>query len=174
MPHLPSLPEDADLRDLAALFPEPLAGLRAFGERLMYGGSPFTLGERELIAGFVSGVNACAYCHGIHAAVAAEHGIDRDLFATLMTDLGQAPVDDRWRALFVHLRKLTETPARITKGDVDRLFAAGWDERSIFDATLICGYFNLLNRLVDGVGIATDDAGSRAAAKRIAAEGLSG
>jgi AhpD family alkylhydroperoxidase len=31
--------------------------------------------ERELIAAYVAGLNACGYCHGIHIAVAEAFGI---------------------------------------------------------------------------------------------------
>ena len=35
---------------------------------------------------------------------------------------------------------------------------------------LVCAYFNLLNRVVDGVGLSRDDAYYRAAGERLAAE----
>jgi AhpD family alkylhydroperoxidase len=39
------------------------------------GPSPFTVAERELIAAYVSGLNACGYCHGIHRVTADAFGV---------------------------------------------------------------------------------------------------
>ncbi len=41
----------------------------------------------------------------------------------------------------------------MTRADADRVYAAGWDERALFDAISICGLFNLMNRIVEGSGI---------------------
>ena len=35
--------------------------------------------EKETIAAFVSGLNACQFCYGSHAAVAAHFGIEADI-----------------------------------------------------------------------------------------------
>jgi uncharacterized peroxidase-related enzyme len=174
MSHLPSLADDASLPDFTAAFPEPFARLRDWGERLMYGASSFTLGERELIAGFVSGLNACGYCHGTHAAVAANHGIDPALLAALLDDPDKAAIDDRWRPLFAYLRKLTLHPSRVTRGDVATALDAGWSEQAVVDAALVCAYFNMLNRVVDGVGIERDSAYYRESGARLAAEARAG
>ena len=174
MAHLPSSADEASLGDFAAAFPEPLARLRDWGERLMYGASSFTLGERELIAGFVSDLNACDYCHGTHAEVAANHGIDPTLLKALLDDADNAAIDDRWRPLLAYLRKLALSPRRVTRGDVTAALDAGWSEQAVVDAALVCAYFNLLNRVVDGVGIERDAAYYRTAGERLAAEAQAG
>lgn len=70
MPLLRSLPENASLADLRSLFADLTDKLRPYAEHLMRGPSPFTPAERELIAAYVSGVNSCRYCHGVHSHVA--------------------------------------------------------------------------------------------------------
>ena len=52
---------------------------------------------------------------------------------------------------FVH--KLTLSPSRMTAADAEAVFAAGWNDRALHDAAAICGLFNLMSRLVDGLGI---------------------
>ena len=71
MPYLPSLHEDAKLPDVFRAFPSSAAPLLELHEALMRGPSPFSIGERELIAAYVSALNACAYCAGVHGATAA-------------------------------------------------------------------------------------------------------
>ena len=74
-PHLRSLPDNATLAHLRSQYGELLDLLRPYAERLMRGPSPFSPGEREMIAAYVSGVNSCRYCHGTHSLVALGFGI---------------------------------------------------------------------------------------------------
>jgi len=48
---------------------------------------------------------------------------------------------------------LSTAPAIIGPAGVERLRAAGFDDRSIHDATQVIGYFNYINRLADGLGV---------------------
>ena len=65
---LPSIPDDAKVPHVLALFSD--RGSRAgralfeFHEALLRGESPFTVPQREMMAAFVSGINACEYCYG--------------------------------------------------------------------------------------------------------------
>ena len=75
MAYLPSLPDHASLLDVFRMFPETSEPLLSFHEVLLRGPSPFTEAERELIAAYVSGLNGCRYCHGVHAATAERLGV---------------------------------------------------------------------------------------------------
>jgi uncharacterized peroxidase-related enzyme len=156
MPFPPSFPPNADVRTVMAQRPDLYAHWHRVGEAIMRGPSPFTPGERELIAGYVSGVNACAYCHGAHTAVAVAFGFPEDLMLRLLDDLDGAPIADRMKPVLRFVRKLTLAPARMTAADAEAIFAAGWDEIALHDAVAVCGYFNFMNRLVLGHGIEFD------------------
>lgn len=56
------------------------------------------------------------------------------------------------RALCGWAEKLTRTPGAMTAADVEALRRAGWDDRAIHDACQVVGYFNYINRIVDGLG----------------------
>lgn len=164
MPLLRSLPEDATLADLRNRYAELFELLRPYAERLMRGPSPLSAAERELIAAYVSGINACRYCHGTHSKVAAGFGIDERLFTRLMHDPESAEVDERLKPILRYVRKLTETPSRVTPADADAIYAAGWDDEAFVHAVAVCAYFNNMNRLVDGTGIiGTDEQLAKAA-----------
>ncbi|HUY01913.1 MAG TPA: carboxymuconolactone decarboxylase family protein, partial [Rhodocyclaceae bacterium] len=75
MPFIPGLPEGGSLLDLFRAFPDTSRPLIAFHEVLLRGPSPFTEAERELIAAYVSGLNACRYCYGVHTATAERLGV---------------------------------------------------------------------------------------------------
>jgi uncharacterized peroxidase-related enzyme len=134
MPFVRSLPEGATLGDLRQEYADLFELLRPYAERLMRGPSPLTPGERELIAAYVSGVNACRYCFGTHAMVAHGFGIDEGVFERLMTDVDQAPVDARLKPILRYVRKLTETPSRMVPTDADAVYAAGWSDEALVHA----------------------------------------
>jgi len=52
-----------------------------------------------------------------------------------------------------YAEELSTAPATIGPAGVERLRAAGFDDRSIHDATQVIGYFNYINRLADGLGV---------------------
>lgn len=158
MPYLKSLPDDARLLQVFQAFPATARPLIDFHELLMRGESPLTVAERELIAAYVSGRNGCGYCHGVHTATAEAFGVPPGLLVALLTDLDSAPVDEGMRVLLAYVGKLTTDPARITEADADAVFAAGWDERALHDAVLVCSLFNFMNRMVNGLGVTADDA----------------
>lgn len=56
-------------------------------------------------------------------------------------------------ALCEYAEELSKAPATTGPAGVERLRAAGFDDRSIHDATQVIGYFNYINRLADGLGV---------------------
>jgi len=61
----------------------------------------------------------------------------------------------------------TLTPSRLSWADAQAVFAAGWDDRALHDAVMVCGLFNLMNRFVDGLGIRADQQFYAAAADQL-------
>src|SRR5260370_698180 len=87
-----------------------------YHQALLRGPSPLTEAERELIAAYVSGLNACRYCHGVHTATAEAFGMPGDTMSALLADVATAPVPERMKPLLRYVGKLTLTPAKITPG----------------------------------------------------------
>ncbi|WP_436497744.1 carboxymuconolactone decarboxylase family protein [Actinokineospora sp. HUAS TT18] len=159
MTHLPSLPENAVLLDVFQRYPETARPLIDYHETVMRApSSPFSLGERELIAAYVSGLNACGYCHGVHTVTAEAYGVEPGLLAAAVKDLDTAPVDARMKPVLHYVGKLTREPSSVTQADADAVYAEGWDERALHDAILVCALFNFMNRMVEGLGITADAA----------------
>lgn len=170
MSYLPSLPPDAALLQVFQAYPETARPLIDYHQVLMRGPSPLSVAERELIAAYVSGLNACAYCHGVHTVTAASFGLDEATLTALLTDVQAAPVDDRLKPLLRYVRSLTENPAGLAPADADAVFAAGWDERALHDAVSVCALFSLMNRLVEGLGIEAPAEYYTTSGRRLAAE----
>lgn len=149
----PSLPDTPQLDSVFRRFPHAAPPLLELHDRLMRDRSPLTVAERELIAAFVSGLNACTYCHGSHVIAAGAFGIDESLFEGLLADVATSAVDEKIKPLLRFVAKLTRTPSRITSEDAESVYAAGWDEQALFDAISVCALFSFMNRIVDGSGV---------------------
>lgn len=171
MPRLPSLPDNPTLMDLRSKYASLLELLRPYGQQLMRGPSPFSPGERELIAAVTSATNTCRYCHGVHSLVAQGFGIDEAVLDKVWTDVDTAPVEERMKPVLRYVRKLTETPSRVTDADANAVYAAGWSEEALVHAIAVCAYFNQMNRLVEGAGIVGSPESYAANAEALVARG---
>ena len=49
--------------------------------------------------------------------------------------------------------KLTKTPYKHTREDVEKLRAAGFDDVGVLQITTIAAYFNYINRVADALGV---------------------
>ena len=153
MPFLSVFPENHHLSDVFKAFPQHVKPLLEYHDLLLRGDSPLTIAERELIAAFVSGNNACSFCFGSHALYSEAMGVEEETIAALMDDVDTAPVDDKMKPLLRYVKQLTKEPAKITKSMADEVLAAGWSERALFDAVSVCALFNFMNRIVEGNGV---------------------
>lgn len=168
---LPCLPEEATVVDVVKAFKEPMLHLNPFVQSLMRGPSPLSEGERELIAAYVSGLNACDYCQGVHAKTAQAFGIAEGVFEELMIGIDGAELDERLKPILRYVKKLTETPSRMVPADAEAVFAAGWDETALFHAVAVCAYFNLMNRIVEGTGVSASSDYYETSGERLAEHG---
>lgn len=174
MSYLPTQPDEARLLDVFRSFPESSRPLLNYHEVVMRGPSDLSVAERELIAAFVSGLNDCDYCHGVHAVTAARFGIEESLLTARLADFEIAPVDERLRPVLAYVAKLTATPDRITPSDAEAVLSAGWSEKALHDAVSVCGLFNLMTRLVSGLGITASQDYFETSGDRLADGGYAG
>lgn len=166
MARFPSLPDQPHLADVFRRFSKGAWPLMQFHDEILRGESELTAGERELIAAFTSGLNACDFCHGSHRMIAEIHGIDPAVLDKLMVGPAEAGLEEKWIAMLAYLGKLTETPARVTDADAKAVFDAGWSEDALYDAVIICAAFNMMNRIVEGCGVVPTPAAGAASRER--------
>jgi len=115
---------------------------------------------QETLSSYVSILNDCPYSLANHwknarhliGDVARADAIEAAMAARAPERaLGGADL-----ALMRYAEKLTLRPGRMEKADVDALKAAGLDDGQILEANQIIGYFNYVNRLLNGLGVTTD------------------
>jgi len=158
MARFPSLPEQPHLADVFKRFGRGIWPLCEFHDIVLRGESEWSFAERELMAAYVSGLNACQFCHGSHKMVAELHGIDAGVLEGLMDDDVRSRVGPRLAPVLAYLKKLTLTPSRMTDADAKAVFDAGVSEQALYDAITICALFNFMNRIVEGSGVVKNEA----------------
>ncbi|MEP3330411.1 peroxidase-related enzyme [Sedimentitalea sp.] len=149
----PSLPDNAGLSEVFQAFPDTIKPLLEYHDALLRSDSPLSVAQRELIAAYVSGLNACAFCFGAHVIMARAFGVSPKTIDALLDDPATAPVDPEMRPVLAYVAKLTTTPATMTEADARAVYDAGWSERALFDAIQTCALFNFMNRILEGTGV---------------------
>ena len=152
MPFFKSLPPDAGVRHILQMNKPVGHALIQLHEALLRGDSPLTPAQHELIAAYVSGLNECQYCFGVHAETASQFGVPEESLRKMLFDLSDVQIEERMRVLLDYLRRLTLAPHQLVQADADAVFAAGWSERALHDAILTTCLFSFMNRLLDGHG----------------------
>ncbi len=90
----------------------------------------------------------------------------------MLRDLENSALDEKHKALFRFIDKVNHDSPRITAGDMQPLYAAGWSDEAIYFAITVCALFNFYNRWIDasGVHVLSEEA-HRRGGKRSAANG---
>ena len=79
--------------------------------------------------------------------------LDEELAAALRRDHREAALDEPDRLMLDYAVRLTREPYKLQAADLDRLRAAGFDDRAILQITLIAAWFNYINRVADALGV---------------------
>jgi AhpD family alkylhydroperoxidase len=117
----------------------------------MRGPSAWSVGDRELMAAYVSEQNQCPFCVGAHGATASRAYEDRERVAAALADLDRAPIEEPLRATLFLLGKLTRE-GTLQASDVSGVLSAGVSLQQIEDALAICFVFNTIDRLANAFG----------------------
>lgn len=149
------IPEGAELSDVFRAHPVGVRELLTIHDLVLRHPSPLTVAERELIAAYVSGTNACSYCYGAHSIIAESFGLDESIIRSAVADPETPLVPPRMRPILRFVEKLTRAPSSVRPADREAIFAVGWTEEALHYVVLTCALFNFMNRLVDGMGIVT-------------------
>lgn len=78
--------------------------------------------------------------------------LDDELAAELRRDYRKANLSDADRTMLDFAVKLTISPYKHTREDVEKLRAVGFDDTGILQITLIAAWFNYINRVADALG----------------------
>lgn len=127
---------------------------------VMRGPSEWTVGERELFAAFVSRLNECTFCTGIHSHVSTLAS-GREVTVDELDNWSTAPFSEPVKAALGLLAKLMRAPQALTAEDVAAVRQTGLSDEAIYDALHVAFVFNVINRLADVFGASFEGEGGR-------------
>jgi uncharacterized peroxidase-related enzyme len=156
--------------------PETAKPLNEIVDVLLRGPHSLSMGERELIATYVSAQNDCRYCQTIHGAIAAHHlNGNEELVQSVKEDPDGAAISPKLKALLAIAGKVQQSGKDVTTPDIERARREGATDLEIHDTVLISAFFCLCNRYVDGLATwAPDDPDFyRQRAAKVATDGYS-
>jgi uncharacterized peroxidase-related enzyme len=113
--------------------------------------SEWSVGERELMAAFVSEKNQCRYCTDVHRTTAARYLGDQAV-SDALDDPKERGIPEKLRATLAFLEKLTVSPKDVSAEHVAAMRRAGVTDEGIRCAAAICSQFCIVNRLADTFG----------------------
>ena len=119
---------------------------------LMFGASPLSREEREMIAVCVSSTNDCNYCRTHHGDALNTYWKDKDKVERFKKDWRAVVHNSRHYAMLEYAEKLTKNPDTVTQRDI-KLLREYFTDRGILDIALITAYFNFVNRIALGLGV---------------------
>lgn len=169
MPFVESLEPNAGPPAIYLRYPEIYRPWSEMSEAMMNGPSPLGRGERELIFAYAAGLAGCEFVYVAHAEVAYALGIEKGAIEQLISDPETAPVEARLKPLLAFVRKLTLAPTEVAQGDVDAVFAAGFDETALDHAVGITGRALFMRCIAQAYGFTpmSREQAERKALKRI-------
>jgi AhpD family alkylhydroperoxidase len=122
--------------------------MKKLTQEAMRGRSTWSVGDRELMAAYVSKMNDCPFCVGAHTATAARAYQDGQRVAAVLADLDAAPIEAGLRATLGMLGKLT-SDGTLSADDIRSVLSAGVSQQQIEDALAVGFTFNTTDRLAN-------------------------
>ena len=145
---------DTELPGIVSLFsfdPQVAKPMSELAEVLLRRPSTLTIGERELIASFVSKMNGCEFCYGSHAAC-TRHFMDPETVDAFLEDEDSEAVDMHMRTLLVVAYHVKSLNRESLAEAINFAKLAGATDQEIHDTVAIAAAFCMFNRYVDGLG----------------------
>ncbi len=116
---------------------------------LMFGKSPLSREEREMIGVVVSCANRCEYCIRHHGEALNHYWKDEKKLKKFINDYHEVDLPKRDLLLCELADISTRIPdSKKVQKYVKELKQSGITDRAILDTTLIISYFNFVNRIV--------------------------
>ena len=115
----------------------------------------------ETIGAYVSVLNGCGYCTAHHFEGLRRLIKDGDrtntIFGALAANKPEFAFSGRELAMLHYARELTLTPRQISEDSIALLRNAGLSDGEILEINQVTAYFAYANRMVNGLGIDTED-----------------
>ncbi|MFP3960468.1 MAG: peroxidase-related enzyme, partial [Spirochaetaceae bacterium] len=144
----------AEVHKIQSLNPETITNHMDLYLNVMFGKSPLSRYQREMMAVVVSRANECTYCQRHHMEALEHFWKNPERTERLRADYRTVDLSAQDRALCDYAWQLTLDPGEAERADPTMVLRSqGLSDRAILDATLVVSYFNFVNRMVLGLGV---------------------
>lgn len=158
MAHISLDPNLPGMRALLAFRPVIAPPLLTLMQTIMRSNEGLSMGERELIATYVSRLNNCYNCHQIHGEVAQCFFENQpNLVEQIKEDYENAPVTARQKVILAIAGSVQLGGQFVTEKQIDEAKIVGLTDLEIHDTVLIASLFCFFNRYIDGLGVESTD-----------------
>lgn len=148
----------AEVHKIQSLHPDSIIAHMELYITIMFGHSPLSRTQREMIAVVVSAANGCVYCQQHHGEALYKYWKNAERIELLKKNYILAELTTSDDALCQYAIELTLHPDDFeSENRIPLLRHAGFDDRAILDATLVVGYFNFVNRIVLALGVELEE-----------------
>jgi uncharacterized peroxidase-related enzyme len=110
--------------------------------------------QKELIATYISKLNACPYCLDSHGFFLLAHGADKqsvnNILAGHIHDAGLSEAEEH---LLRYLQTVNDQSSKTTAEDVQHLRNFGWQEEQIAEAIHVAAFMGFCNRVANAFGL---------------------
>jgi len=144
----------ANILKVHSLNPDALKAHLDLYMTIMFGNSGLSRKERECIAVVVSRADNCEYCVNHHAESLSRYIKDKTTLNKIKEDFVTADIPPRLMAICNYAYKLTTQPGDQKQDDLIQLKTFDLCDKDLLDITLIVAYFNFVNRIALGLGVA--------------------
>ncbi len=147
----------AEVHKIQSLHPESIMKHMELYMEIMFTKSPLSRAQREMIAVVVSKANNCLYCMTHHGAALNHFWKDDAKLELFKEDYTQVDLSEIDKKLCDLAWTLSKYPGVIDSNThIESLRDSGADDTGMLDATLVIAYFNFVNRIVLGLGVALE------------------
>jgi uncharacterized peroxidase-related enzyme len=129
------------------------APMGAWTQAAMRGPSPWSVGERELMAAMVAKWNSCAFCVSAHGAVAAKT-MERPLVNAVLADFRSAPISEALKGALAFLEIMTLRPMELSATHATAAHRSNVTTAALMDAIAVGTLFNVITRYADALDFA--------------------
>lgn len=147
----------AEVHKIQSLNPATIVHHMDLYMAIMYAHSPLSRAQREMMAVVVSAANNCSYCQIHHKQALLHYWKEEERVIQLARDYNSLELSNADLLLCQLASVLTKNPGseRVVES-IESLKKEGLDDRAILDAHLVIAYFNFVNRMVLGLGVALE------------------
>lgn len=147
----------ANIMQIHSLEPEAMRAHMELYTTLMFEQVVLSREECEMVATVVSTANDCDYCRHHHSVALDAYWNDDERLQMLMKDWRALNLPERRRAMLDYAELLTQSPDACEEREVETLQEAGLSDEEILNLNLVASYFNFVNRIAQGLGVAFDE-----------------